>query len=75
MEEGTFLLPGESAGQVAELEPEQPRPRRGRTNGSKTPEPPRWVKVPVERLDDTGQAVDDEGDRELERSLRKNPSK
>lgn len=30
-------------------------------------EPPAWVKVPVEKLDASGQAIDEEGDRELER--------
>ena len=63
--DGTFLLPGEDAGQVAELEV---NPRR-RGKGGETPEPPQWVKVPVERLDDSGQAIDDEGDQELGRAL------
>lgn len=43
-----------------------PRPRRG--GGADTPEPPSWVKVPVERLDNSGQAIDSEGDRVLEDS-------
>jgi hypothetical protein len=30
-------------------------------------EPPAWVKVPVEKLDASGQAIDEEGDRELDR--------
>ena len=62
--DGTFLLPGEDAGQVAELEQRSRKRRKG-----ETPEPPRWVKVPVERLDDSGQAIDEEGDEELDRAL------
>lgn len=34
----------------------------------KTPDPPKWVEVPVEKLDDTGRALDEEGD-ELLRNL------
>ena len=63
--DGTFLLPGEEAGQVSELQVG----KRGRRGKGATPEPPQWVKVPVERLDDSGQAIDDEGDAELERAL------
>lgn len=63
--DGTFLLPGEEAGQVSELQVGRSHKRR---KGA-TPEPPQWVKVPVERLDDSGQAIDDEGDAELERAL------
>ena len=63
--DGTFLLPGEEAGQVSELQVS----KRGRRGKGATPEPPQWVKVPVERLDDSGQAIDDEGDAELERAL------
>jgi hypothetical protein len=36
----------------------------------KTPEPPKWVEVPVEHLDEKGRAVDEEGD-ELMRKLGK----
>ncbi len=68
---GTFLLPGEDAGQVAELEV-NPR-KRGKPG--ETPEPPEWVKVPVERLDDSGQAIDDEGDQELERAMGQDKAK
>ncbi len=71
VEGGTFLLPGETAGTVAELEEERPRRRRRGKRGEDTPEPPSWVKVPVERLDDSGQAIDDEGDAVLERTLNK----
>lgn len=47
-----------------------PQPRgRGRSD---TPEPPSWVKVPVERLDNSGQAIDNEGDRILEDSTKQN---
>lgn len=45
--------------------------RRGRQSADKTPEPPSWIKVPVERLDNSGQAIDDEGDRVLEDSTGK----
>ena len=34
-------------------------------------EPPPWIKVPVERLDQKGQAVDDEGDREMDRVFKR----
>lgn len=37
---------------------------------SETPEPPAWTKVPVERLDKDGQAVDSEGDRVLRKTRR-----
>jgi hypothetical protein len=30
-----------------------------------------WVKVPVERLDSSGQAIDDEGDKELKRVFKR----
>jgi hypothetical protein len=36
-----------------------------------TPEPGSWSRVPVERLDKDGQAVDEEGDRELQRSIKR----
>ncbi len=45
------------------------RPRRRGANN--TPEPPSWIKVPLERLDNSGQAIDDEGDRVLEDSAHK----
>ena len=44
-------------------------PRAGRVR-STTPEPPAWVQVPLERLDDSGQAIDDEGDRVLNRATK-----
>lgn len=78
VEAGAFLLPGETAAQVAELEEDRPRRHRGRgrgRRGKRTPEPPTWVKVPVERLDDSGQAIDDEGDAVLKKSVNKDGSK
>lgn len=48
-----------------------PVSRRGEPAGARTPEPPSWVKVPVERLDNSGQAIDDEGDRVLQNSGKK----
>lgn len=48
-----------------------PRRRRGKLSRDHGRQPPPWVKVPVERLDSKGQAIDEEGDRELEKSLRK----
>jgi len=47
-----------------------PQPRgEGRSD---TPEPPSWIKVPVERLDNSGQAIDNEGDRVLEDTTKRN---
>jgi hypothetical protein len=43
----------------------------GRASRDRTPEPPPWVKVPLERLDDRGQAIDDEGDRVLKDAVGK----
>ena len=48
-----------------------PGPSPRRRSGPATPEPPSWVKVPVERLDNSGQAIDSEGDRVLEDTTRK----
>jgi hypothetical protein len=50
--------------------PVAPRPARGGADA--TPPPPEWTRVPVERLDSNGQAIDEEGDRELERQIKKN---
>jgi len=48
-----------------------PRPRRrGEVSRDTTPEPPPWVKVPVEHLDASGQAVDPEGERVLNDALK-----
>jgi hypothetical protein len=38
---------------------------------SATSDPPEWVKVPMERLDGQGQAIDEEGDQELRRLTKK----
>jgi hypothetical protein len=38
-----------------------------RSTGPRTPDPPAWIKVPVERLDVDGQAIDEEGDQVLKR--------
>jgi len=48
-----------------------PAPGQPRKGKSDTPEPPSWVKVPLERLDNSGQAIDDEGDRVLDESSNK----
>jgi len=40
----------------------------GDGTADRTPEPPGWSKVPVEKLDKDGQALDEEGDRELNRA-------
>jgi hypothetical protein len=37
----------------------------------RTPDPPGWSKVPVEKLDKDGQALDEEGERELNRATKK----
>jgi hypothetical protein len=61
-----------TAGEGAVKEPDIRRGRRrpGARRGS-TPPPPQWIKVPVERLDSRGQAIDDEGDRELRKVYKK----
>ncbi len=61
-----------TAGEGAVKEPDIRRRRRrpGARRGS-TPAPPEWIKVPVERLDNRGQAIDDEGDRELRKVYKK----
>ncbi|MCA9673287.1 MAG: hypothetical protein KC503_47180 [Myxococcales bacterium] len=43
--------------------------RRRRPVGQR--EPPKWIKVPVERLDKDGQAIDNEGDRVLRDAAKK----
>lgn len=43
--------------------------KRRQKTAPQTPEPPPWVQIPVERLDNKGQALDEEGDRELKRAL------
>lgn len=49
-----------------------PRQRpAGKGPGNGTREPPSWIKVPVERLDLDGQAIDSEGDQELKRLNRR----
>lgn len=50
--------------------PSPGQPPRWNPDGT-TRAPPSWVKVPVERLDASGQAIDEEGDRELERLYKK----
>jgi hypothetical protein len=44
---------------------------RAISNGRPPPSAPQWTKVPVERLDASGQAVDDEGDDVLRESMKK----
>lgn len=56
---------------TGEPTPPPPPRQRGRASRDRGREPPSWIKVPVERLDATGQAIDDEGDRVLDRSLNK----
>jgi hypothetical protein len=53
----------------------QPRRRPGRVSRDHGREPPSWAKVPVERLDAEGQAIDDEGTREMERVFKKRKRK
>lgn len=52
------------------LSPSGRRHDEGST-GPRTPDPPTWIKVPVERLDAEGQAIDEEGDRVLKRTKRR----
>jgi len=72
--------PGNPAGQrrphtiLPEPKDERSAKRRRKT-APQTPEPPSWVQIPVERLDNKGQALDEEGDRELKRALQKKTGK
>lgn len=50
------------------------RPGKG-PPGSRTPDPPSWIKVPVERLDVDGQAIDEEGDQMLKRLKKRKRSR
>jgi hypothetical protein len=47
------------------------RRREQGSTGPRTPDPPTWIKVPVERLDAEGQAIDEEGDQMLKQLKRR----
>jgi hypothetical protein len=53
----------------------RPRRRPGPASRDHGREPPSWAKVPVERLDAEGQAIDEEGTQEMERVFKNRKKK
>jgi hypothetical protein len=46
-------------------------PKGGAASRDRGREPPAWVRVPVERLDEKGQAIDEEGEHEMDKVFKK----